>query len=65
MNEEDREDLESLGEIVDAIGLGEALKDGAYGYSFNSEELTLAFEQAKNATSIIQQEYVRLLDMEN
>lgn len=65
MNEEDREDLESLDEIFDAIGLGEALKDGAYGHSFNNKELTLAFEQAKNATNIIQQEYDRLLDMES
>lgn len=64
MNEQNREDLDSLGEIYDSTGLGEALKDGAYGYDFNDEELQNAFSQAKEAVKVIGKVYRRLLAME-
>lgn len=65
MNEFDKKDLDSLGEIFDAIGLGEALKDGAYGFAFNDEELTNSFKQAKLAAFNINRIYESLLDMED
>ena len=65
MNDQDREDLESLDEIYNSSGLGEALKDGAYGYDFNDKEIQEAFNQANLAATIIDKAYNRLIGMED
>lgn len=61
LNEQEKQDLESLEEIYDATGIGQALIDGAYGHSFNDEELSAAFKQAKEAFEKIDEKYSEML----
>lgn len=61
LNEQEKQDLENLEEIYDAVEIGQALQDGAYGYEFNDEELAAAFKQAKEAFEKIDGKYSEML----
>lgn len=64
LTDEQKQDLESLSEIYDAIGIGQGLEDGAYGYRFNDEELSNAFEQSKKSADLIQRKYIGLMTLD-